>query len=95
MNSSVVWKGIGKQVESLVISPNFSFDKTLYASVFGGEGVYKSVDRDDTWQPVSNGIAFRKEGIKLVISRYYKVDKTIFAGTVGGLLKQQMQVKVG
>jgi len=87
LHSSIVWKRIGKEVKSLIISPNFSSDKTLYTSVFGGEGVYKSVDRGATWHPASNGLAFIKEGIELAISPYYKVDKTVIAGTVGGLFK--------
>ena len=39
-------------IASLVISPNFSFDRTLYAGVYGA-GIYKTVDGGKTWQPVN------------------------------------------
>ena len=82
--------------KSLVISPNFSSDKALYASVPGD--VYKSVDGGYTWQTASNGLAVKGELIenslvvkggliKLAISPSYKVDKTVWAGTAEGLFE--------
>ena len=81
-------ENISNIIDSLVISPDFSSDKTLYASVRGG-GVYKTVDGGYTWQPASNGIALKEEkkNIKLAISPSYQVDQTVFAGTTEGLFE--------
>lgn len=71
---------------SLVISPDFSSDKTLYAS--GTEGVYKTADGGNTWQPVTKGIGLAKSSIiQLVISPNYKVDKTVLLGAETGLFR--------
>ena len=80
-------------ITSLVISPDFSSDRTLYAGVLG-EGIYKTVDGGETWQTVNNGLTrFAKRYILdplppfLAISPNYKIDKTVFAGTAEGLFK--------
>ncbi|MDJ0633128.1 MAG: hypothetical protein QNJ34_08050 [Xenococcaceae cyanobacterium MO_188.B29] len=80
--------GIGGKISlnSLVISPDFSSDKTLYAG--GPIGVYKTVDGGFTWQPASNGIPWMNANrIALAISPSYQVDKTVFAGTKIGLFE--------
>ena len=83
-NFSVVGN-LGQLVRDLIISPDFSSDKTLYA---GGTGVvYKTVDGGYTWQPTSNGISVKGGVIKLAISPNYQVDKTVFAGNEQGLFK--------
>ena len=85
-------------IASLVISPNFSFDRTLYAEVYG-VGIYKTVDGGETWQSVNKGLstfgvtAFPKGyrldpySMFLAISPNYGIDKTVFAGTPVGLFK--------
>ena len=84
-NFSVVGN-VGHQVSSLVISPDFSSDKTLYAG--GSSGLYKTVNGGSTWQPASNGITWMKKNrIELAISPNYQVDKTVFAGTKNGLFE--------
>ncbi len=79
-----VVSNVGNRIDSLVISPDFSSDKTLYVSVPGS--VYKSVDGGYTWQSASNGIAL-KNNIKFAISPSYQVDQTVFAGTAEGLFE--------
>ena len=83
LSFSVVGNVNGKPVGYLAISPNFATDKTLYAGV--RDGVYKTVDGGDTWQPVSNGIPSEPREFNLAISPNYKVDRTVFAGTNTGL----------
>lgn len=73
-----------RRIESLVISPDFSTDKTLYASF--GTGVFKTVDGGDTWQFLANSSQFQPN-VRLAISPNYKVDKTVFVGTERGLFK--------
>ncbi|MUL36977.1 WD40/YVTN/BNR-like repeat-containing protein [Gloeocapsopsis dulcis] len=72
-------------IQSLVISPDFPVDKTLYASF--GKGVLKTVDEGKTWQPAGNSFAIFESNVKLAISPNYKVDKTVFVGTNKGLFK--------
>jgi photosystem II stability/assembly factor-like uncharacterized protein len=100
LNSSIVWDGTGKLVNTLIMSPNFLADGTLFASVWG-KGVYKTEDGGRTWQPVNHGLTFletwkssttsevNSQNILLVISPDYKEDKTLFAGSAGaeGLFK--------
>ncbi len=79
---------IGHKIRSLVISPNFASDLTLYAS--GTGSVDKTVDSGKTWHSTTNGtplLAMR--GIEIAISPNYKVDQTIIAGTQKGLFKTQ------
>ncbi|HLO85499.1 MAG TPA: YCF48-related protein [Nostocaceae cyanobacterium] len=70
---------------ALVISPDFSSDKTLYAS--GLKGVYKSVDAGQSWQAVTETNFLNKPGrIQLAISPHYKTDRTVIAGTEDGVV---------
>lgn len=73
-----------RAIQSLVISPDFSTDKTLYASF--GAGVFKTVDGGETWQLLANSSTFQPN-VRLAISPNYKVDKTVFVGTERGLFK--------
>lgn len=67
---------------SLVISPQFSNDGTLFAAA--DDGVYVSTDRGDTWE-ATDGSPDRVTG--LAISTDYGRDRTVFAGTWNGLYK--------
>jgi hypothetical protein len=85
-----------------VISPVFSSDRTLFASV-RGQGVYKTTDGGDNWRSANNGmrlipsytgksstsptVDITRQDVKLMISPAYKSDKTVFAGSVAGLYK--------
>ena len=73
---------------SLVISPDFSADKTLFIS--GDDGVYKSLDSGQTWFLKTQGnpwTTIRK--LKLAISPNYAEDKTVFIGTETGVFQTQ------
>jgi photosystem II stability/assembly factor-like uncharacterized protein len=81
---------IGEWLYSLVISPNYNIDNTLYAS--SANGIYKTIDGGRTWDFVSQTISFPEptdfslpNEIKLAISPNYSIDKTVFAGTYYGL----------
>lgn len=73
-----------RTIQSLVISPDFSTDKTLYASF--GAGIFKTVNGGETWQLLANSSMFQSN-VRLAISPNYKVDKTVFVGTERGLFK--------
>lgn len=73
-----------RRIESLVISPDFLTDKTLYASF--GSGVFKTVNGGETWQLLASSSTFQPN-VRLAISPNYKVDKTVFVGTERGLFK--------
>ncbi|NEO99048.1 MAG: sialidase [Symploca sp. SIO2E9] len=77
---------VGHSIRSLVISPEFLSDKTLYAA--GYKGVYRTVDQGATWEFVANcPVLSEKKNLQLAISPNYKVDRTLIAGTEGGLFK--------
>ena len=79
---------VGHKIRSLVISPNFSGDRTLFAS--GTGSIHKTVDGGKTWESTTNGTALlERKGIEIVISPNYKVDRTIVAGTHKGLFKTE------
>ncbi len=67
---------------SLAVSPGFAADRTLFAggerSSWEGEGVWRSTDRGDTWQPMWDGLAhLRVQSIAL--SPRYVDDGTLLA----------------
>ena len=80
---SIVGNVNGRAIVYLAISPDFTGDKTLYAGV--KDGVYKTVDGGNTWQPVNDGLPPIQEASKLAISPNYRTDRTVFAGTTKGL----------
>ena len=83
-----VMSEVGHKIRSLVISPNFASDHTLYAS--GTGGVDKTVDDGKTWQSTTNNTPLlERKGIEIAISPNYKVDQTIIAGTRKGLFKTE------
>jgi photosystem II stability/assembly factor-like uncharacterized protein len=67
---------------SIVFSPGFATDGTLFAALSGKDGgVYKSTDRGTTWQGMNNGIQRSAEAV--AISANYRTDQTVYAGTSG------------
>jgi photosystem II stability/assembly factor-like uncharacterized protein len=68
----------------LTISPSFTDDRTLFVGGFRGdswgEGVYRSTDGGDTWQPMWNGLThLRIQDVAL--SPHYAQDGTLLAYT--------------
>ena len=92
---SNVWDAEGGWVSSLVISPSFPNDGTLYAAiVINGKSsaVYKTTDRGSNWQRIGdsvNAVLAKNPDAKakLAISPDYDADKTVFVGTVDGLFQ--------
>ena len=66
----------------LAISPDFADDRTLFASGFRGdywgEGVHRSTDGGDTWQPMWNGLTHLR-AYDVVLSPDYAADGTLLA----------------
>ncbi len=64
------------------ISPNFARDQTLFAGGFRGEywgeGIYRSTDRGDTWQPMWNDLTHLRVN-EVTISPDYAADDTVLA----------------
>ena len=94
-----IWDGMGRTINSMVMSPDFERDGTLYASV-RGLGIYKTRNKGRSWHPANNGLSFiddwqnsntihqiHKKDIILAISPDYMRDQTVFAGTSEGLFK--------
>ncbi|MDJ1180368.1 YCF48-related protein [Roseofilum sp. BLCC_M91] len=83
----------GNDPPSVVISPNFSSDQTLYAST--SEGIYKTTDGGQNWQPTNNiNEILARNNYQLVISPNYANDNTLFLGTNQGLFKTQDAGKI-
>lgn len=82
----VVWKAMGKVIDSLVISPDFHSDRTLFVGVRGG-GVYKSVDGGNTWKHSFALPESRFSKYLLGISNDFKSDRSVFVGSSEGLYK--------
>jgi photosystem II stability/assembly factor-like uncharacterized protein len=66
----------------IAASPDFATDGTLFAGgfrgSFWGEGVYRSTDRGDTWQPMWNGLTHLRV-YHLAVSPNYATDRTLIA----------------
>lgn len=66
----------------LAISPQFATDGTLFAGGFRGdfqgEGVYRSTDGGDTWQPMWDGLAHLRV-YEVAVSPDYGADGTLLA----------------
>ena len=80
---SLIWNGSGSPVQSLVISPAYAADRTLFASLPGG--IYRSRNGGENWEPV--GGSFDLGSAQLVISPDYPTDHTLFAGGASGLFR--------
>jgi len=66
---------------SLIISPDYANDHTLFVTVWDG-GVYRSLDGGASWVAANNGQPNRRPSF-LLISPFYGQDKTVFYGTWG------------
>ncbi|MDY7013158.1 MAG: glycosyl hydrolase, partial [Cyanobacteriota bacterium] len=78
----------GNDPPSLILSPDFEFDQTLYAS--GPEGIYRSVDAGKTWKLTTQGTELVQRGnLQLAISPNYKEDRTVLAGSSHGIFETQ------
>lgn len=81
-----VWSKNQHDIDSMVVSPHYSEDRTLYFSCQEGNGIYRSTDGGDTWVEAGKGIENDDRAV-LAISPVYQEDKTVFAGTGRGLFK--------
>ncbi|MGQ0594346.1 MAG: WD40/YVTN/BNR-like repeat-containing protein [Gammaproteobacteria bacterium] len=82
-----VWNlATSRQTQSLVISPNFATDQTLFIS-YGG-GVYRTVNAGASWQLVDSRSEFNNF-VNLAVTPSFATDRTVFAGTDRGLYKSQ------
>lgn len=76
------WTGHGPEggtINSLVMSPNFSVDHTVFAGTARG-GIFKSVNDGLSWTQISSDFADTTIG-SLAISPDFTADGTLFAGT--------------
>jgi len=67
-------------VRSMVVSPEYASDGSLFAATNGG-GVYRSTDGGMTWETKNTGLSFRFLS-PLAISPDYGTDNTIWTGTL-------------
>ena len=70
-------------VTSVVLSPNYGSDGTVFAASRGG-GIFKSVSRGQSWAVANNGLA-NLVVRRLAISPSYSSDGTLLAATDGGV----------
>jgi photosystem II stability/assembly factor-like uncharacterized protein len=88
------WKQLSRGLDnrrsfsSIVISPSFPSDKTLFLSS-EGDGIYRSIDGGLSWYKINMGLAHLKIRL-LAISPAYSSDKILLAlGTAGELYRTQ------
>jgi photosystem II stability/assembly factor-like uncharacterized protein len=74
---------INNNSPSLVISPTFAVDRTLFTT--GGKGIYKSTDGGENWQLLTEEKIQAGSNIQLAISPNYPEDKTLIVSTSNGL----------
>jgi photosystem II stability/assembly factor-like uncharacterized protein len=91
----------GAYSQSLVLSPAYSTDHTLFVGTQGeGSGVFRSSDGGATWKNLSQGLPSHLikdpqswedvpsyEVLVLALSPAYTTDHTIYAGTFAGLFR--------
>jgi photosystem II stability/assembly factor-like uncharacterized protein len=83
-NNFAILAQLKTRITSLLISPNFFVDKTLYVSGF--DGIYKSIDRGNTWTSTTQNLPLKNlTWSSLAISPNYQEDKTLFAGSNQGV----------
>jgi photosystem II stability/assembly factor-like uncharacterized protein len=71
---------------SMVISPDFTNDNTLFATGKGGIFRYTTTASGSSWLNTTEGTSLENaSSIQLAISPNYKVDGTVFAGSMQGL----------
>jgi len=76
-----VWHSKGELVRSLVVSPAFFSDRTVFAAV--GQGCFRSTDAGQSWSQIGDpGTLLSAE---LAVSPSFATDSTVFAGAEAGL----------
>jgi photosystem II stability/assembly factor-like uncharacterized protein len=76
------------EATSLVISPDYTNDHTLFISA--AKGIYKSVDDGESWQQMTeNSPLADRYFYQLVISPNFKQDQTLISGTEQGVFLSQ------
>ena len=81
--SEMPWEN-GNDNPSLVISPSFPQDQTLFG--VGAAGVYRSTDAGESWTSSTEGGNIDTLGmLKLAISPNYSADQTVYLGSTAGL----------
>jgi len=90
-----LWSDTSKVMYSLVISPDFVRDRTIFSSI-RGEGLFRSVDGGKSWHEINSGLDFvenwknnRRRGdfrrdVHIAVSPSYAEDATIFSGSPAG-----------
>jgi photosystem II stability/assembly factor-like uncharacterized protein len=90
-----VWSGTDQIINSLVVSPNFAQDNTLFSSI-RGQGVFRSADDGDTWVSANGGLPFVnswadnpgggdfRRDVFVAISPEFDTDDMLFAGSPAG-----------
>lgn len=99
-DAGVTWSDVATglpwgDVKSLAISSDFSSDNTLFAGTAGSyfssalpNGVYRSTDAGDSWQPVKVGAdPDYLEAYSVRTSPNFAGERTVLAGTSLGLLR--------
>jgi photosystem II stability/assembly factor-like uncharacterized protein len=72
----------GGHVRSLVLSPEFATDSTMFAAIPKNPTVRVSVDGGETWSETARGLP---RVMHLAMSPNYGTDRKLFAGTRNGL----------
>jgi len=94
-NVESLWEGTDQVINSLVMSPDFDRDQTLFASI-RGQGVFRSADGGAGWTAVNVGLDFTgdwagnpgrgdyRRDVSLSISPDFFADHALFAGSPAG-----------
>jgi photosystem II stability/assembly factor-like uncharacterized protein len=80
---SLIWDAFGSPVRSLIVSPEYPTDRTLFASVKNGP--FRSLDGGNSWKRIGHGLDLGNA--VLAISPQYSLDRTLFAGSSSGLFR--------
>ena len=96
------WRNVFEGLEDawiirVVISPSYASDNTLFALARNpnwdtGPSLYRSTDRGDTWQQVTENLGVDWDfwtTTRLVISPSFGADGTLYAATHDGLLRSK------
>lgn len=90
-----LWSDTSRVMYSLVISPDFVRDQTIFSSI-RGEGLFRSADGGKSWHEINSGLDFvenwkenRRRGdfrrdVHIAISPSYAEDGVIFSGSPAG-----------
>lgn len=83
--AAVPWNR-GNDSPSMVISPGFANDRTLY--MVGDSGVYQSTDAGETWKSTTKTTPVATAAnLHVEISPDYSQDKTLYVSSYSGLFK--------